>query len=145
MRLVVIGALLIAPGAVACGQEDKASRSSDVTFDREVAVNMEDTLRFDPSRISAKPGEKVKFLVTNKGRTQHEFAIGDDSFHDELNSMTGGHGGHDDTNVKGSGVVVVEPGKSGELVYTMPDEAPTFVCYVANHDEGGMKGSVEFA
>ena len=146
MRIAVVPVVvLLAFATVACSKDDPAVRTDAGPFDREVAVSMNDALRFEPPRIAAKAGEKIKFVVTNKGRTQHEFAIGDDSFHEELDSMSGGHGGHGEVDIDGGDVVVVEPGKTAELIYTMPADAPSFVCHVDNHDEGGMKGTVVYA
>ena len=51
-----------------------------------------------------------------------------------------GHGMHDDPNS-----VLLEPGKSGEIVWTFPKDADVaieFACNVPGHYQSGMVGSV---
>ena len=91
----------------------------------------------------------MKFTITNDSRVDHEFAIGNAAFHAELGSATGGHsGGHGGHSAgalpEGGDLVIVDAGKDGTLVYTMPATVPSYVCYVDNHDDAGMKGTVTY-
>ena len=43
---------------------------------RTIKINTLDTMRYSKENIQAKPGETVRFVVTNTGKIKHEFAIG---------------------------------------------------------------------
>src|SRR4051812_1172142 len=59
------------PGDSAIGQPGDASR-----VDREIRVEMKDSMRFIPGRIKVKKGETVRLVVVNTGRLDHEFVLG---------------------------------------------------------------------
>jgi uncharacterized cupredoxin-like copper-binding protein len=44
---------------------------------RDIAISMDDTLRFEPAEISVGAGEVVRFVLTNTGAATHDFLIGD--------------------------------------------------------------------
>lgn len=44
---------------------------------RDIAISMDDTLRFDPAEIIVGAGEVVRFVLTNTGAATHDFLIGD--------------------------------------------------------------------
>ena len=48
--------------------------ASDAT--RTIAVSMSDAMRFEPAEIHVRPGETVRFVVSNTGRLRHEFVLG---------------------------------------------------------------------
>jgi uncharacterized cupredoxin-like copper-binding protein len=50
------------------GDAKKASRT--------IVIDMDDTMRFRPSRITVKQGETVQFVVKNSGKLLHEMVIG---------------------------------------------------------------------
>ncbi len=130
---------------------------------RTVEVVMRDNL-YEPETISVSAGETVRFVVKNEGELVHEFQIGTyDSFeehapmmqmmvdhgvleasrinHDVAKSMQAsmGHGMHDEPNS-----VLLEPGKSGEVVWTFPaDGEIAFACTVPGHFEAGMEGAFD--
>src|SRR5690349_5403009 len=56
---------------IAIGQPGDAAK-----VERDIRVEMKDSMRFIPSRINVKKGETVRFIVTNTGRLDHEFALG---------------------------------------------------------------------
>ncbi len=112
---------------------------------RLVEMKATDALRFEPSTVPAKAGEKVTFRVTNTGKAPHEFVIGNDEYHAEhAKEMASGspsaHAGHDD----GGSSTPLPPGATTEITFTMPDKAPRFACYVARHDQAGMTGTVTY-
>jgi len=136
------------------GQAAEASRT--------VTVTVTDN-RFAPERIAVKKGETVRFVVKNEGKFVHEFNIGTAAMHarhqkdmammvehgvleaDKIHrdkmkmDMGGGHRmDHDDPNS-----VLLEPGKSAELVWTFATDARLeFACNMPGHYESGMTGDI---
>lgn len=141
------------------GAPGKASEVS-----RTIDVTMKDNL-FEPESISVKPGETIRFRITNKGEFLHEFGIGTDAMHaehrkqmammmehgmieaDRINheKMKMDHGGgmmmkHDDPNS-----VLLEPGKSAEILWKFTKATKLeFACNVPGHYESGMTGEIRF-
>ncbi len=141
----------------AVGAPGEAARVS-----RTVNVTMRDNY-FEPESITVAPGETVRFVVANAGEFVHEFNIGTADMHREHQKemmmmvehevlmpdridrqaaarmqQTMGHGMHDDANS-----VLLEPGKTAELVWTFPAGSETtieFGCNVPGHYEAGMVG-----
>lgn len=129
---------------------------------RTVAVTMRDNF-FEPESIKVAPGETIRFVVTNAGEFVHEFNIGTADMHrdhqkemmmmmendvllpDRIDMKAAarmqakmGHGMHDDPNS-----VLLEPGKTGEVVWSFPADSETtieFGCNVPGHYEAGMVG-----
>jgi plastocyanin len=124
---------------VACGGGDEKKDDSP-SSGREITVAANDALRFDPATITAEPGETITFVVTNTGTIDHEFMIGDE----EYQSGHGGGDGHGDhAHGEGAGSHV-KPGETVRVTYTMPDQPPTYVCHVDDHDAAGMKGTIAY-
>ena len=146
-------------GAAPTGTPGKASAAS-----RTIEVTLHDNY-YEPETIEVKAGETVRFRISNAGEFVHEFNIGTAEMHashqDEMMMMmqhgvlmpdhvdmaaakkmqaSMGHGMHDDPNS-----VLLEPGKSGEIVWTFPKDADVaieFACNVPGHYQSGMVGSV---
>lgn len=146
----------------AVGQPAQAAAAS-----RTVEVTMYDNY-YEPETISVKAGETVRFVVRNKGQLVHEFNIGTAATHaahqdemmmmvehgvleaDKINhhmmnmDMGGGHTmKHDDPNS-----ILLEPGKTGEVVWTFPADAAVkleFACNVPGHYDAGMQGDVQLS
>ena len=132
----------------ACSSNDGGVVASSKTADRTVEIDVLDSLRFDPTTLPARAGETVKFVITNNGRVDHEFAIGGAAFQVKLDETPGGEhgGGHGGGDLPDGGeVVAVAAGKTATLTYTMPDVAPSYVCYVDDHNTSGMKGTVTYS
>ncbi len=133
-----------------CSSEDHAAHDG---AGREVAIRTSDQLRFEPSRVDAKPGEVVTFVVTNPGSVAHEFAIGNAAFHEAHGptvasataaptGMASEHAGHAAIGGTHAGV---PSGQTVRVTFTMPaDEAPTYACHLASHDKAGMTGQVSY-
>jgi len=141
------------------GEAGKASEAS-----RTITVEMYDNY-YEPESIAVDPGETVRFVVENKGSLVHEFNIGTPATHEghqkemmkmvehgviqggklnrEMMSMDMGDGQsmkHDDPNS-----ILLEPGKSEELVWKFSDKADIeFACNVPGHYQSGMYGKVLF-
>jgi uncharacterized cupredoxin-like copper-binding protein len=129
---------------------------------RTVEIRMIDN-EFKPKSISVVRGETVRFVVINNGEFVHEFNIGTAAMHhqhqkemlvmmekdiletDRINhdmmKSSSGHGhqmAHDDPNS-----VLLEPGKSAEIVWTFnADAALQMACNVPGHYESGMVGKI---
>ncbi|MEQ8818441.1 MAG: cupredoxin family protein [Thalassobaculum sp.] len=144
-------------GASAFGQPAEASAAS-----RTITVTMRDNL-FEPESIAVKAGETVRFVLRNEGDFVHEFNIGTAAMHaahqeemqmmvehgvlepDRINrdrmkmDMGGGKTmQHDDPNS-----VLLEPGKTGEIVWTFTKATDLeFACNVPGHYDAGMVGKL---
>jgi plastocyanin len=86
-----------------------------------ITVSAEDSLKFDPSEISAAPGQEIH--VVNNGMMQHDFII------DELDMATD----------------LLNSGE--EQTLKVPDDAEvgqsyTYYCSVPGHREAGMEGTL---
>ena len=69
-----------------------------------------------PSSVKAGP---VTFVVTNKGKLQHDFKIA------------------------GKKTALINPGKSATLTVTLKKGANAYMCTVAGHASAGMKGTLK--
>jgi len=138
------------------GHRAKASRT--------VMITVRDNL-YEPDTIDAKKGETIRFVIKNTGELLHEFNIGTPAMHadhqkemaqmaehgmitatgvnHQLMMMDHGKAGlpsmkHDDPNA-----VLIEPGKTAELVWKFPKNAKLeFACNLPGHYEAGMVGQV---
>ena len=144
----------------ATGQPGDPAKAS-----RTIEVQMFDNY-YEPESLSIKEGETVRFIIHNKGALVHEFNIataemhvahqpemmmmvqhgvlmGDRIDHDAAKAMQAsmGHGMHEEPNS-----VLLEPGKSGEIVWTFPEHAELqFACNVPGHYDAGMQGDIKLA
>jgi uncharacterized cupredoxin-like copper-binding protein len=94
--------------------------------------------RFEPDRITVKPGETVRFVISNADPIDHEFIIGPPETHDihergEPHFHTGAV----------QGEVTVPAGATVETTWTFgeagsPDVA--YGCHLAGHWDYGMHG-----
>lgn len=153
-----------AAGSHSGGHGDAAigSPASAAEADRTIEIVLRDNY-YEPGSVQVQAGETVRFLVKNAGRLVHEFNIGTAAMHaahqDEMmmmvehgvltadsfdeaagNAMQAsmGHGAHDDPNS-----VLLEPGKSGEVVWTFPASGTLeFACNVPGHYDAGMAGDI---
>jgi uncharacterized cupredoxin-like copper-binding protein len=141
------------------GEPGKAGKAS-----RTIEIKMFDNY-YEPENISVKAGETVRFVIKNAGDFVHEFNIGTSAMHtahqkemmmmvehgalmpDKINhhmmkmDMGGGKTmEHNDPNS-----VLLEPGKSGEVVWTFSKAGKIeFACNVPGHYDAGMMGLINF-
>jgi uncharacterized cupredoxin-like copper-binding protein len=132
---------------------------------RTIEITMYDNY-YEPESLDIKEGETIRFVVKNAGEFVHEFNIATAAMHeahrpemmmmvehgvlepDRINQEAAkamqasmGHGMHKEGNS-----VLLEPGKSGEIVWTFPDDADLeFACNVPGHYETGMHGTVKLS
>lgn len=108
--------------------------ASDVA--RTIEVTALDSMRHEPSNITVKTGETVKFVVRNAGQMRHEFMLGDAKQRHEHAELMQAHPDmvHDDPDA-----VTVEPGQTKTLLWRFG--APGLVegaCHLPGHYEAGM-------
>jgi uncharacterized cupredoxin-like copper-binding protein len=109
---------------------------------RTVRVEAHD-VAFDVKQIQVRPGETIRFVITNKGEAPHEFAIGSPAEQEAHRAMMRERPEmvHEDANV-----VTVQPGETKELVWKFGAETPLeFSCNLPGHAEQGMKGAFRLA
>ena len=98
---------------------------------------------FSLKQVQVKPGETIRFVVTNKSSIKHEFGIG--THHDQqahramMSSMPDME--HNDPHV-----VSVKPGETKEVIWKFGTDKEAlkdleFSCNIPGHAEGGMIGS----
>lgn len=107
---------------------------------RTVTIDMTDSMRFTPDKITVKEGETVRFVVNNKGRMLHEMVIGTaDKLREHAAQMAKFPGmEHDEPYM-----VHVAPGKRGEIVWNFNRAGEfEFACLIAGHYEAGMRGTI---
>ncbi|PMR67161.1 cupredoxin domain-containing protein [Halomonas heilongjiangensis] len=131
--------------------------SGDVQVDRTISFEAGD-MWFTPGQLDIKPGETVKFEITNTGNLEHEFVIGDAQAQEEHREMMqamgsgghgghAGHGGHDMAEGAHGGQmpsVTIAPGETATLVWTASQDvtALEFACNLPGHYESGMAGDI---
>ncbi len=107
---------------------------------RTVRVTMGDTMRFSPSSLTVKRGDTVRFVVRNEGKLRHEMVLGTQeelAKHAELMRK------FPDMEHGEPYMVHVDPGKSGEMVWTFNRPGQfEFGCLVPGHFEAGMVGKI---
>lgn len=123
------------------GHADALGRPGDPgKVTRDIRVEMNDAMRFEPASIRVKQGEVIRFIVRNTGRLKHEMVLGtirELKEHAELMRKFP-EMEHDDPNQ-----IVVEPGQSGELVWQFTRAGTfDFACLIPGHFEAGMVGEV---
>jgi uncharacterized cupredoxin-like copper-binding protein len=144
LLVVLLGLGLVASG---CQQADRPAGGSPVREtarpvagpNRTKAIDMVD-VAFQPSRVSLKAHETVRFLFHNWGNDIHEAFIGDERAqrrHERLRAL------RRRTLPGGSNAVQVSPGGVGELTYTFSQPGPLLIgCHERGHYAAGMKITV---
>jgi len=98
-----------------------SSSASPTSSAQTVSINGLDTFRYDPNTITAKVGQPIHVVLTNKGVLEHSFVI-------------------DQLSVK---LEHVQGGATGETSFT-PTAAGTYVfyCNTPGHQAAGMTGTL---
>ena len=161
-KLVLIGVLILAVIAAACGGDDPSGGSTDASAgnghdmgsmegsvmgepaeaadaERTVEVVMLDELAYDPGRLEVSEGDVITFEIVNEGKAPHEFVIGNEAYQaeheDEMADMDHGDG---DGNALSLG-----PGESGSLTWRFTESGEVlYACHEPGHYDGGMIGTV---
>lgn len=111
---------------------------------RNIAIEMNDQMRYSPDNIRVQPGETVRFVVKNLGQLSHEFSLGTEAelhAHQQQMQATPHMQHHNEP-----GKLTLAPGQQGEVVWRF-DQTGTvhFACLVPGHYEAGMKGRIQVA
>jgi len=140
--LILTSGLASASGTHAGGHDDAAFGEPGVATEvtRTVAVNMTDTMRFSPARVTAKQGETIRFVVNNSGQLRHEFVLGSAK---ELKEHYEVMKRNPEMEHADANMVTVAPGQTGEVVwkFTKPGTVD-FACLQPGHYDAGMKGQI---
>ncbi len=111
--------------------------------DRTVEVTAHDTMSYKPQSLVVKPGETIRFAVTNAGKIRHEFVIGtveEQREHEQMMAQMPNMV-HEDPNA-----VTLEPGDTKSLVWQFSNPGVVeFACHVPGHYPAGMVGKVQVA
>lgn len=110
---------------------------------RTVIIDMDDRMRFKPSRVDVEEGDTIRFVLRNQGKMLHEWVLGTEAELKQHAEMMRRHPtmDHDELHM-----VHVDPGQSSELVWTFNRAGRFgFACLIAGHHESGMAGSVVVA
>lgn len=108
---------------------------ADVTETIEVAAK---DFEFGPSELTVDQGDVIEFKVTNEGKAEHEFVLGDAALMEEMAQAAHEHSS-DDPNA----VPRLQPGDEGTMVwnFTRPGRF-RFECHVDAHHKLGMTGTI---
>lgn len=108
---------------------------------RTIEVTASDALAFDPATIEVSAGEIVALAVTNRGKTPHEFTLGDAAMHQEHARMMAhipAGMAHDTPNS-----IQLEPGETQRLAWRFGDAGTLeYACHVQGHYQSGMRGTI---
>ena len=122
-------------GISAAGQSGKLEKAS-----RTIKIAALDTMRYDKENIRVKPGETVRFIVTNTGKIKHEFAIGtreEQLAHAEMMASM------PDMKHEEGNAISLEPGETRELIWQFGKAgAVAIACHLPGHFEAGMQARV---
>lgn len=107
---------------------------------RTVTFTMSDKMRFDPSRVTVKRGETVRFVAKNNGKLMHEMVFGTAK---ELKEHAEQMKKFPDMEHDEPYMVHVPPGKTGEIIWQFTKAGEfDFACLIAGHFDAGMVGKV---
>jgi uncharacterized cupredoxin-like copper-binding protein len=155
-KLLVLGLLALTQQAVAHGTEDHAKPATSnigqdhaaaigqagdpKKVDRTVLVKMSDDMRFNPSRITVKRNETIRFVLKNVGQLKHEMVLGSIN---ELKEHAALMLKYPEMEHADPNQASVEPGQTGALVWRFTKTGTfDFACLQAGHFDAGMKGQV---
>ncbi len=112
--------------------------------DLTIRIDQLDPFQFTPEMVEVKAGETIRFVVSNRGATDHEFVIGDMAFQEQHESEMMEEGSGMMTSEPNA--VVVAPGQSIDVFWRFTTPG-TYVygCHVSGHFAAGMKGEIKVA
>ena len=137
--LGVLAAFVLLGG---CGGGSHGSHGSTATPSLTVDVTMRD-ISYEPTTLSVKAGETVKFVFRNEGQIRHDAFLGDEEAQaDHEKEMrkegSGGMDGH-----HSGDAVTVDPGGLGSLTHTFKaGDVLVIGCHEPGHYAAGMKIAV---
>ena len=107
---------------------------------KEVRIEVDDTMRFAPTKWEAQVGEPIRIILVNKGKVDHELVIGTEKeiiAHAKEMASPGTKGHHHANEIS------AKPGQQAELVWTFKKPGQyAMACFEPGHYEAGMKGVI---
>ena len=106
-----------------------------------IRITALDSMRFSPSTVQVRPGETVRFIVTNAGKVRHEFVIGDKreqiEHEKEMRAMPN-MPMHDPNGIS------LAPGQTKTLIWQFADTPGVveYACHEPGHFAAGMIGKI---
>ncbi len=149
LALIVASTVALA----ACGSDASRDPAGDSSGEpRTIEVSMTD-MAYTPADVDATVGETVRFVFRNDGAVRHEAVFGNqaeqEAHHAEMAEMGGTHDGMGTGSMPHDGEmtelhsVVVEPGKTVEMMHTFESPGATMIgCHEPGHWEAGMKMTI---
>jgi len=102
-----------------------------------IHLDAADEMKFNfKQQLDISKGDVVKFVVTNTGKINHEFSIGNESEQEKHRAMMRNMPDmvHEDGNS-----ITVKPGETKELIWKFHgDPKVVFACNIPGHSEAGM-------
>lgn len=132
MKLLVVSLIAaLVVGAIALRESASGDEKN-----RTVIVRIEHS-RFQPSELTFKRGETVRFVIRNHDPIDHEFILGDQEVQDRHENGTEPEHG------SVAGEVSIAAGEEATTTYTF-DRRASFIygCHLPGHYDYGMKGTV---
>ena len=135
--LALVAALALLGAACGGGGDDEGDGAASGGGTRTVEVVMRD-IAFDPTELTVRRGEEVKFVFENEGKLVHDAFIGDEAAQEEheremREAGEGGEGGGHGHGAAASGITV-DPGKRGELTHRFDEAGEVFIgCHEPGH------------
>ena len=107
---------------------------------KEVRIEVDDAMRFAPTKWEAQVGEPIRIILVNKGKVDHELVIGTEKeiiAHAKEMASPGTKGHHHANEIS------AKPGQQAELVWTFKKPGQyAMACFEPGHYEAGMKGVI---
>jgi uncharacterized cupredoxin-like copper-binding protein len=106
-----------------------------------VRIEVDDSMRFVPSKWDAQAGEPIRIVLVNKGTVEHELVIGSEK---EIIAHAKEMANPNLTNHHHTNQISAKPGQQSELVWTFKEPGQyAMACFEPGHYEAGMKGVIE--
>ncbi|MEO8273329.1 MAG: plastocyanin/azurin family copper-binding protein [Chloroflexota bacterium] len=108
-----------------------------------IEVTLADSMTMEPAAMTVPAGIPVTFVVTNAGKIDHEFYLGDEGAQAEHEMEMGAMGGMTHDEPEG---IAVKPGETKELTFTFEMVGTMLAgCHVAGHYDAGMRAEITVA
>ncbi len=108
---------------------------------RTIKIQALDTMRFSPSIVHVEPGQTIRFVVTDTGRLDHEFVIGDakeQQAHEQVMKE------HPNMTMHDPNGITLKPGQTRSILWHFPDHPMVleYACHEPGHFAAGMIGKI---
>jgi len=124
---------------MAVGKPGNAA-NTDRTIEIVMLEKEDGSMVFEPATLNMKKGETVRFRLTNKGDSDHEFVM-DEVAANQKHKLAMEK--YPDMEHADPNAIRLESGKSGEIVWTFSKTGKfEFACLIPGHYEAGMRGDL---